>query len=131
MENKDNKTQVLETVKLTNYTKLIGEYPCQIATVTKEGLPNLSVASDVIVLDDKTILISNNEMIHTPDNVVDTQNMVVCCFNEEWAGVRLTGKATYHTKGQYFELCNQHFKTETNTPKGAIVFVVEKVEGMA
>ena len=74
MLNPDNKTNLLSEIKLTNYVNLIETNPCHIATVNKDNTPNLSVASDIKVLDDVTILISNNEMIHTPDNIIANNN---------------------------------------------------------
>ena len=70
MKNPDNKTNMLNEIKLTNYITLIESNPCHIATVNNDNTPNLSVASDIKVLDNETILISNNEMIHTPDNII-------------------------------------------------------------
>ena len=131
MINPDNKTNLLKEVKLMGFVNLIEENPCHIATVNADGAPNLSVASDIKVLDDETILISNNEMIHTPDNIVSNHNVVLTSFSDKWAGVRLTGIASYHTKGEYFDICNKHFNNETATPKGAIIVKVTKVEGIA
>ena len=91
----------------------------------------MSVASDIKVLDDVTILISNNEMIHTPDNIVSNHNVVLTSFSEKWAGLRLTGIASYHTQGEYFDVCNKYFNNKTATPKGAIIVKVIKAEGIA
>lgn len=131
MENLDNKTKIVEDFKLGNYADLIEKNPCHIATVSDNNLPNLSVASDIKILDDETILISNNEMIHTPDNIIVNNNVVITSFNDSWAGVRLTGKARYYTDGEYFDICNKLFNNETATPKGVIIVRVEKVEGIA
>ena len=131
MKNLDNKTNLLKEVRLTNYVNLIENNPCHIATINKYGHPNLSVASDVKVLDDKTILISNNEMIHTPDNIIANDGVVLTSFNAEWAGIRLTGKGSYYTNGKYFDICNKLFKNEKTTPKGVIIIKIKKVEGIA
>ena len=131
MINPDNKTNLLNEVKLTKYTSLIENNPCHIATVNNDNTPNLSVASDIKVLDDETILISNNEMIHTPDNIFANHNVVLTSFSDKWAGLRLTGVASYHTQGEYFDICNKYFNNETATPKGAIIVKVIKVEGIA
>ena len=131
MINPDNKTNLLKCVHLMQYIKLIENNPCHIATINKDLKPNLSVASDVKVLNDTTILISNNEMIHTPDNILNNGNVVLTSFNEQWAGLRLTGVATYYTQGEYFDICNKHFKNEKTTPKGVIIVNVEQVEGIA
>lgn len=131
MYNQDNKTKLVEGIKLNKYKKLIENNPCQIATVTSSHTPNLSVASDIKVIDDVTIIISNNEMINTPDNIIDNGLIVITSFNKEWAGVRLTGCAEYHTDGEYFNLCNEYFKNENTTPKGVFVVTIKKVEALA
>lgn len=131
MINPDNKTNLLNEVQLTKYIMLIEKYPCHIATVNNDNTPNLSVASDIKVLDDETILISNNEMIHTPDNILLNNNVVLTSFSDKWAGLRLTGVASYHTQGKYYDICNKYFNNETATPKGAIIVKIKKVEGIA
>ena len=83
------------------------------------------------VEDNETILISNNEMIHTPDNIIANHNVVLTSFSDKWAGLRLTGIASYHTQGKYFDICNKYFNNETATPKGAIIIKINKVEGIA
>ena len=131
MLNPDNKTNVLKNINLKQYVNLIENNPCHIATINSNLTPNLSIASDVKVLDDTTILISNNEMIHTPDNILFNENVVLTSFNAEWAGLRLTGTAKYYSNGSYFDLCNNYFKTENNTPKGVIIINITKAEGLA
>lgn len=88
MNNPDNKTNLIKEIKLLNYVDLIEKNPCHLATVSINNLPNLSVASDIKVLDDKTILISNNEMVHTPDNILVNKNVVLTSFSDKWAGLR-------------------------------------------
>ncbi len=131
MKNIDNKTTLLSEVNLETLKNLIENHPVHIATVTKGNKPNLAVASDVKVLDNKTLLISNNEMIHTPDNILNNSNVVLTSFNEKWAGVRITGKAKYYTTGKYFDLCNELFNNDTTTPKGAIIISVNSIESLA
>lgn len=131
MKNNDNKTKPLDEIKLDTLKKLLENHPMHIATITKENKPNLAVVSDIKVLDNKTLLLSNNEMIHTPDNVLNNPNVVLTSFNEKWAGVRITGKAKYYTKGKYFELCNEFFNNDTATPKGVIIITVTSVESIA
>lgn len=130
MENLDNKTVLLGSVRLKKYIKLLENNPMHIATVSEDGSPNLSVASDIKVLDDETILISNNEMVHTPDNILLNRSVVLTSFSKKWAGLRLTGYANYHVQGEYFDICNEFFNNDTATPKGAIVVKVQQVESI-
>lgn len=131
MINQDNKTHILNEICLLKYKELIEKNPCHIATISKENKPNLAVVSDIKILDDRTILLSNNEMIHTPDNINFNENVVLTSFNNKWAGLRITGKAKYYQSGEYFKICNEFFNNETATPKGAIIITVYQIEGIA
>lgn len=131
MLNPDNKTKIVNNFDLLNYKELIENNPCHIATVTPNNEPNLSVASDIKVLDKNIILISNNEMINTPDNILSNENIIITSFNNKWAGLRLTGKAKYYTSGEYFDICNKYFNNETATPKGVIIIKIIKAEAIA
>ena len=131
MKNPDNKTKIVENFDLKNYVNLIENNPCHIATVRKNNTPNLAVAADIRVLDKNTILIAHNEMENTPENLLSNKNVVITSFNDSWAGLRLSGKAEYFTQGEYMDICNQLFKSEKNTPKGAIVIKVDTAESLA
>ena len=131
MINPDNKTKTVQEFNLNNYKKLIENNPCHIATINDDNTPNLAVASDIKNLNNKIILISNNEMIHTPDNIIRNNNVVMTSFNGKWAGLRITGIINYQTKGQFFDKCNNLFNNDTATPKGAIIIEVTKVESIA
>ena len=122
-------------MNLLEYKKLIDKQPIHIATVNKANNPNLSVASDVIVLDDDKILISVNEMTNTQNNIEYNENVVLTAFNKEWVGIRLFGKAKYYTEGKYYDMCMNNFFSNgevtvfgATKPKGAMVITVERVE---
>lgn len=127
-KNKDNKTILLEEFDLLEYKELIEKNPISIATVGNKNQPNLSVASDVKVLSKNKIIISNNEMVYTPYNIDTNNKVVLTSFNKKWIGLRITGTAKYFKEGRYLDMCNELYKTEKCTPKGAIVVLVKKVE---
>ena len=114
---------------------LIENNPMHIATVSSDNKPNLAVASDVRVLKENKIIISHNEMVNTPKNILTNKNVVLTSFNEKWEGLRITGTADYYTDGEYYDFCNKTFFGNgevspfgATKPKGAIVVNVEKVE---
>ena len=82
-------------MNLNKYKDLIESNPLHIATVNKDNKPNLSVASDVRVLDDNTLIISCNEMVNTQENIKTNSNVVITSFDDKWVGVRLSGTAKY------------------------------------
>ena len=120
---------------LTQYKTIIDNKPIHIATVTPEHSPNLAVASDVKVLDDKHLLISVNEMNHTQENIQQNPKIVITAFNEDWKGVRIFGTAEFYKDGEYYNLCEKYFFANGETtpfgatkPKGAIVVTVDEMK---
>lgn len=122
-------------MNLFDYKELIDGKPMHIATINSDNNPNLSVASDIRVLEKDKIIISVNEMNNTQKNVAYNPNVVLTVFNEEWIGLRLFGKATFYTEGQYYDFCNKTFFSNgevtpfgATKPKGAIVVEISKIE---
>jgi len=122
-------------MNLLDYKDLIDWRPIHIATVTKENNPNLSVASDVQVIDKDKIIISVNEMNHTQENIMYNENVVITIFNEDWVGLRIFGKAKFYKSGKYYDFCKNTFfaNWEITTfwatkQKGAIVITIENIE---
>ncbi len=109
MENKDNKTKEIKDFNIKKFATLIEGNPCHIATVSYENKPNIAVASDIHILDEKHILISQNEMIHTPDNILNNKYVMLTSFNDKWVGLRLSGIAFYYTEGKIYGIMQQTF----------------------
>lgn len=114
-------------IDLSKFADLINNNTCHIATVSKKGMPNLAVASDISVINQTQLIISHNEMINTPQNILANKNVVITVFDKDWSGIRLFGEAEYYINGKYMELCNNLFKNSTNTPKGVIVVNVKNL----
>lgn len=120
---------------LFDYKELIDGRPIHIATVNNSNNPNLSVASDVRVIEKDKIIISVNEMNNTQKNIEYNPNVVLTAFNEEWIGLRIFGIGQFYTDGEYYEFCNNTFFSNgevtpfgATKPKGAIVIKIEKIE---
>lgn len=124
--------------KLTKYKEIIDGKPIHIATVTPEHKPNLAVASDVMVLDDDSLVISVNEMTRTQENIKLEPMVVITAFDKDWQGVRIFGEATLYEDGKYYDLCKEKFfgKGEVTpfgatSPKGAIVVKITDLQEYA
>lgn len=122
-------------MNLFDYKDLIDGKPMHIATINADNNPNLSVASDIRVLEEDKIIISVNEMNNTQRNISYNPNVVLTVFNEEWVGLRMYGKAKFYEDGEYYDFCNKIFFSNgevtpfgATKPKGAIVINIEKVE---
>lgn len=122
-------------MNLFDYKELIDGKPMHIATINSDNNPNLSVASDIRVLEEDKIIISVNEMNNTQRNISYNPNVVLTVFNDEWVGLRMYGKAKFYEDGEYYDFCNKTFFSNgevtpfgATKPKGAIVINIEKVE---
>ena len=122
-------------MNLFDYKDLIDGKPIHIATINSDNNPNLSVASDVRVLEKDKLIISVNEMNNTQNNISYNPNVVLTVFNDEWVGLRMWGKAKFFEEGEYYDFCNKTFFSNGEVtpfgavkPKGAIVINVEKIE---
>lgn len=122
-------------MNLLEHKDLIEKRPIHIATVNELNNPNLSVAADVRVLDDNKLIICASEMNNTPNNIKYNPNIVITVFNEDWVGLRLFGKASFYTEGEYYDFCKNTFFGNNEVtpqgatkPKGAIVVSVDKLE---
>ena len=122
-------------MNLYEYDNLISKKPIHIATVNKDNNPNLSVASNVRIIDNNKIIISANEMVNTPKNIEYNPHIVITTFDEQWNGLRLFGKAKFYTSGEYYDFCEKTFFANNKIspfgatkPKGAIVVIVDTVE---
>lgn len=116
---------------------LIENNPMHIATVSSDNKPNLAVVADVRVIEENKIIISHNEMVHTPKNILTNRNVVLTSFNEKWEGLRMAGVADYYTDGKYYDFCEKTFfgngevsSLGATKPKGAIVVTIEKCEAI-
>ena len=120
---------------LVDYKEIINHKPIHIATVNKDNNPNLSVASDNILINENTLITSVNEMVNTQVNVKYNNNVVITAFDEEWKGVRIWGNTEFVTTGEYYDLCNKTFFGNgevspfgATKPKGVLITHITKVE---
>ena len=125
----------MKNKSLKDFKELINKKPLHIATVSSDNKPNLSVASDVVVIDDHKLLISANEMVNTQKNIQGNPSVVITSFNKDWEGVRLIGKAEYFTSGEHFDFAKNTFFGNgevspfgATEPKGVIIFTVEELQ---
>lgn len=122
-------------MNLFQYENLINGKPMHIATVNSNNNPNLSVASDVRVLEEDKIIISANEMVNTQENIKYNNNVVLTVFDDNYEGLRIIGNAEFYKEGKFYDFCKKTFFSNgeitpfgATEPKGAIVIKVLKIE---
>ena len=122
-------------INLLKYKEIINRNVMHIATVNKNGNPNLAVATNVLVLDENKIIISINEMINTQENVQYNKNVALTVFDKKDKGLRLFGTAKFYKSAKYYDLCKKEFFPNgkispcgATKPKGAMIITILRVE---
>jgi uncharacterized protein len=111
-------------VKLTNDIKesLAAAKYAWLAATTKDGTPNVVVVAAVRLLDDESLLISDQYFLKTLANPKENGKVAVS-WSGDGGGFQIKGIAAVHTSGPAFEDNVEWMKVgwPRFTPKGAVV----------
>lgn len=97
-----------------------------LATSSKEGLSNVVYIGYMKALDDETVLIADNKMVKTLENILENPKASFTFRDEDVGSYQIKGSVEYHTDDEYHEdvknWCKPHLAR-----KGAVVMNVEEV----
>jgi len=110
-----------------NVVETIEKNPIALATSTRLGTPNVSVAAFVKVKYDK-IVITNNYMGKTIANVNQNPHVSLVVWNDKWKGYQIHGKAEYHEKGKWCDFVKSIKENKSEPCKGVIVIIPESIK---
>lgn len=116
--------------KLDNLMKdFFGKQLPMVATVSKEGRPNIGPKRTCRILNDETLIYNENTGKQTLKNIKDTGLISVALVDwEKLNGYRFTGHAEVYTEGEYYEMCCQYAKeTKAKDPKAAVVIHIDEI----
>ncbi|MCS3901462.1 pyridoxamine 5'-phosphate oxidase family protein [Methanococcus voltae] len=94
-----------------------------LATASKDGIPNVAPMGANIVVDDETLIISDNFMKKTIANIKENPVVAINVADCRACSLQFKGKAEYVVEGEYFELTKKWMaeKMPNIKPKGAVV----------
>lgn len=111
-------------VKLTSDIKdsLAAAKLAWLATATKDGTPNVVVVAALRLLDDETLLISDQYFLKTLANLTENPKAAVSWWSDK-GGFQVKGTAAVHTGGPVFKDNVEWMKVKwpRYTPKGAVL----------
>ena len=112
--------------------KMIEENALGFATMDKEGNPHNIAIGYVEVVDKDKLLIINDEIKESIENIKINPNIAIVVWNKEWKenciGYELKGRAEYYTEGKWYERIK---KTHPEFPsKGAILATINKIKSL-
>ena len=105
--------------------KIIEENALALATSNKEGKPHVIAIGDVKIISDSQLLVGDNYMKKTIENIKNNPNVCLVVWDKE-EGYSLEGIASYYNSGNYLE---QIKKIHKGYPaKGAIVIKLNSIK---
>lgn len=107
--------------------KLIEENPLAFATVDDAGKPNVIGVAYVKVVSKNQVLITDNYMKQTKENIKKNNNVCLAVWDKKWNGVKLIGNAEYFTSGKWKKFVEQMPENKGLPAKGAISVTVSEL----
>ncbi len=74
-----------------------------VATSSQEGIPNVAYISYLKVIDDQTVLIADNFLHKTRDNILNNGKIAFTVLDEEKGSFQIKGTAERLTEGAMFD----------------------------
>jgi len=112
---------------ISNFKNIIENNPVAFATVDAKNKPNVIGVAYIKVINEKYILITDNYMSKTKDNLLHNNNVCLAIWDNKWHGIKIIGTAKYYDKGKYLSMV-KNLKENNNLPsKGAILIRVSKL----
>ena len=112
--------------------KMIEENALGLATTDKAGNPHNIAVGYVQVISKNQLVISDNWLSETIENVKKNPNVALVVWAEKWkeacVGYELKGKAEYFTNGKYLDLIKKLPINKGEPCKGAILITINKIK---
>ncbi len=103
-------------------------------TADQEGKPNVIAVYWKRIVDGKTVLLIDNFMNKTVDNIRKNNNVCVSFWDAKTdEGYQIKGTATYHTDGKVFEENDKWIKSinPNKNPKGVIEIKIGEIYSLS
>ena len=105
----------------------IEKNPVALATVNNKGKPNVIAVSSCKVVSKNQILITDNFMKTTKENILENGKACLAVWNKKGNGFKIEGKAKYFTKGKWKKTVEKMPENKGLSAKGAILLTASKI----
>lgn len=115
-------------VKIDNNLKqLIENNPMSLATINNDNTPNVIGVAFVKIISENQIVITDNYMSQTINNIQNNNNVCLAVWDKDWEGRKLIGTADYYTSGEWKTFVENIKENKGQAAKGAIVVTINKI----
>ncbi len=112
--------------------KIIEDHALGLATVDKNGNPHNIAVGYVKVISENQLLISDNYLEETIQNIKLNPNVALVVWISNWKenciGYELKGKVEYFTSGKWVEAIKKIPANNGESCKGAILITINKIK---
>jgi predicted pyridoxine 5'-phosphate oxidase superfamily flavin-nucleotide-binding protein len=116
-------------IKITSDIKeIIENNPIAFSTIDNCNKPNVIAVAYVKVVSDNQILITDNFMKQTKENLVLNKNICLAVWDKDWNGYKISGTAKHFTEGQWKKYVENIPENKGLPAKGAIIVNISKLE---
>ena len=112
---------------LKGIREYIENNPVAFATVINYNKPNVIWVAFVKVVSDNQVLITDNYMNQTINDIVQNPNVCLNVWGKNFVGYKLIGQAQYFTNGQWKEFIGKMKENRGLSAKGAVLVEVSKI----
>lgn len=125
-------TQIKKVDINAGMKKIIEENVLALASVNKKGEPHNIAVAFVKLVDKNKLLISNNYIEESIENIKNNPSVALVAWIEGWKenciGYEFMGKAEYFTSGKWLEEIKKIPENKGAPCKGAIVVTINQVK---
>jgi predicted pyridoxine 5'-phosphate oxidase superfamily flavin-nucleotide-binding protein len=113
---------------------MIEENAMSLATIDKKGNPHNIAVGYVKVISKNELIISNNYIVETIENIKSNKNISLVVWHQNWKknciGYELKGEAQYFTEGKWLEFVKKLPINKDEPTKGAILIKINKIKSL-
>lgn len=106
--------------------EIIENNPVALATI-RSNRPYVIVVACCKVIDNDKILITDNFMKSTVQNILKNNNVAIVVWDKKWKGYQFLGKAKYYEKGKWLDYVKNIKENKGLSAKGAILVKIKTV----
>ena len=119
----------------TDLKKLIESNALALTTVSKDNKPHCIAVAFVKVIDEDKLLITNNYLVDTIENIKTNPNVAIAVWAKNWdefcEGFELIGTAEHFTDEEWLYEIKQIPENEGEPCRGALVVTVTDLKKLA
>ena len=113
-----------------NIKKIIEENPMALATVDESGNPYVIAVAFVKVKDGK-LVITNNYMGKTIENLKRNPNICLAVWDKDWKGYQVKGEIQYFEEGEWYDFVKSIEENKKEPCKGALFVDIKNMKKLA